>query len=63
MNRCRVVIELEMEGAQDDAVSVLERLLDAGVVQDAVTQAAADLDVHVRVTSAVAVLVRERGGR
>ena len=63
MSRCRVAIELELEGSEDDAFRVIDNLLDAGVVQDAINDAAEDLDLRVQVKSAVTVLMGERRGR
>jgi hypothetical protein len=57
----RVVIELELKGSEEDAFRVVENLLDAGVVQDAVNEAATDLGLDLVVTSAVTVLVGKKG--
>lgn len=61
MKRSRVVIELELNGSEEDAFRVVENLLDAGVVQDAVNVAATDLGHDLVVTSAVTVLVGRKG--
>lgn len=63
MSRSRVVIELELEGAEDDAFRVIDNLLDAGVVQDAINETATDLGLALVVRSAVSVLVGKKGGR
>jgi hypothetical protein len=61
VKRSRVVIELELNGSEEDAFRVVENLLDAGVVQDAVNVAATDLGHDLVVTSAVTVLVGRKG--
>ena len=63
MSRCRVVIELELEGSEDAAVRVIDRLLDEGVVPVAIHDAASDLGLALVVRSAVSVLVDKRGAR
>jgi len=63
VSRSRVVIELELEGTEDDAFRVIDNLLDAGVVQDAINEAAGDLGLALVVMSAVSVLVPKKGGR
>jgi hypothetical protein len=57
-----VAIELELEGTEADALHVIDRLLDQGVVQDAINETATDLDLNLEVTSAVSVLIAPRGG-
>ena len=63
MSRSRVVIELELEGTEDDAFRVIDNLLDEGVVQDAINEAAADLGLALVVKSAVSVLVGKKRAR
>ena len=58
---CRVVIELKMRGTEEDAFRVIDSLLDAGVVQDAIHEAATDLGLALVVESAVSVLVAKKG--
>jgi hypothetical protein len=59
----RVVIELDLEGTEDDAFRVIDNLLDAGVVQDAINEAAGDLSLALVVRSGVSVLVGKKGGQ
>jgi hypothetical protein len=63
MSRSHVVIELELEGSEEDAFRVIDNLLDGGVVQSAINEAAADLGLALVVKSAVTVLVAKKGGR
>jgi hypothetical protein len=62
VSRCRVAIELELQDTEADAFHVIDRLLDEGVVQDAINETATDLDLTLEVTSAVSVLIAPRGG-
>ena len=61
MRSCRVVIELKLQGTEDDAFRVIDNLLDAGVIQDAINDAATDLGLALVVQSAVSVLVAKKG--
>lgn len=63
MRSCRVVIELRLQGTEDDAFRVIDNLLDAGVIQDAINEAATDLGLALVVKSAVSVLVAKKGRR
>jgi len=61
MSSCRVVIELKLQGTEDDAFRVIDNLLDAGVIQDAINEAATDLGLALVEQSAVSVLVAKKG--
>ncbi len=61
MRSCRVVIEQKLQGTEDDAFRVIDNLLDAGVIQDAINEAATDLGLTLVVKSAVSVLVAKKG--
>ena len=61
MRSCRVAIELKLQGTEDDAFRVIDNLLDAGVIQDAINEAAADLGLALVVQSAVSVLIAKKG--
>jgi hypothetical protein len=61
VSSCRVVIELKLKGTEEDAFRVIDNLLDEGVVQDAINEAATDLGLAVVVESAVSVLVAKKG--
>lgn len=55
-----IVIELEIEGDASEAFDVVDRVLDAGTLQDAIHEYAADMERGpLEVTSAVCVVRRE----
>jgi len=52
VKRCTIVIVLELEGDQDDAFTVVDRLLEDGIPQDHITDHDCDDAGELRVTSA-----------
>lgn len=63
--RCKVAIEIVLDGEPSDAVSVVDRVLDAGIFQDAINDWEVDgtCPAHVKSATIVAVYVPRSGPR